>query len=170
VIDVIGKRTLIYTAAALLLTAGLVFTQAPGPGNPGSPAGWLANRLDRVATVLSLTDDQKAQVKTIFDNALGQSKSLFPQMRQNRQAIEQLVKSGTTGAAFDTQLQTLASTQASLASQRTVIYAKALAQVWNLLTPAQQEKAAQLHDLLRPGRGGMMGRGMAGAHTHHGPQ
>jgi Spy/CpxP family protein refolding chaperone len=156
VIGVIGKRTLICTAAALLLTAGLVFTQATSAG----PGAKLADHLNRIAVILNLTDAQKTQVQAIFENALTQSTVLFPQMRQNRQAIEQLVKSGATGAAFDTQLQTLANTQASLTSQTTVIYAKALAQVWNLLTPDQQAKAAQLHDLLRPGMGGMLGHGM----------
>ena len=164
------KRSLTCYAAAALLSAGLVFAQAAQPANPAGPGARFANHLDRIAVILNLTDDQKTQVKAIFDNALTQSKSLFPQMQQNRQAIEQLVKSGTTGAAFDTQLQSLAGTQASLTSQMTVIHAKTMAQVWGLLTPDQQQKAAQLHDLLRPGMGGMGGHGMGGASMHHGPQ
>jgi Spy/CpxP family protein refolding chaperone len=159
VIEVIGKRSL----AAVLLSVGMMFAQAA----PAGPAAKFANHLDRIAVILSLNDDQKTQVKTIFENSLTQAKTLFPQMQQNRQALEQLVKTGPTGAAFDTQLQTLANTQASLTSQLTIIHVKAMSQVWNLLNPDQQQKAAQLLELLGPG---LLGRGMEVAPLHHGPQ
>jgi Spy/CpxP family protein refolding chaperone len=137
-------------------------TGAPntGPGMHGRRAG-MESRLDRLATLLNLTDGQKAQVKSIFQNSFTQAKPLMTQMRDNRQAIEQLVKSGAT-ENFDQQIQNLANTQASLMSQMTVIHAKGMAQVWSLLNPDQRQKADQLHELLRPGMPGMMGGGGAG--------
>jgi len=123
----------------------------------------MERRLDKIATVLDLTDAQKTQVKSIFDGSMTQSKPLFTQMRDNRQAIETLAKGGAS-ANFDQQLQALANTQASLTSQLTVIHAKAMAQVWDLLTPEQRQKAEQLRDLFMMGGPG----GMRGGRGHHG--
>jgi Spy/CpxP family protein refolding chaperone len=125
--------------------------------------------MDRIATLLSLTSDQKTQISGILQNAFTQTQPLFSQMRQNHQAIEQLVKSGTS-ANFDQQIQTLANTQGTLTAQMSVIHAKAMAQAWGLLTPDQQQEAAQLHELLGmgPGMGGGMGGRMQGQGMHHG--
>jgi Spy/CpxP family protein refolding chaperone len=160
---VIQNRGLIRYAAITFAAAGLLLAQGTGtPPGTGRGAG-LANRLDRIATQLSLTPDQKTQVSSIAQNAFSQAQPLVRQMRQNHQAIEQLVKGGTT-ANFDQQLQTLANSQGSLTAQLSVIRAKALAQAWALLTPDQQQKAGQLHDLfgMEPGMGGGMGPRMQG--------
>jgi Spy/CpxP family protein refolding chaperone len=170
---VIRKRNLIRYAATAAAAVGLLLAQdaasQPGPGGPGG--GW-AGRLDRIATVLSLTPDQKTQAGSIFQNSLSQAQPLMTQMRDNHRALEQLVKGGATGN-FDQQLQTLANTQGSLTSQLAVIHGKAMAQVWNLLTPDQRQKADQLHELMMPGGGpGMMGAGprMRGHGMGRGPQ
>jgi Spy/CpxP family protein refolding chaperone len=157
---VIRNRSLIRYAAVALTMTGLLLAQNPGnPPGTGAPGAGnrMANRLDKLAALLNLTPGQKTQVGGILQNSFDQAKPLMGQMRDNRQAIEQLVKSGTT-ENFDQQLQTLANTQASLTSQLTVIHAKAMAQAWNLLTPDQRQKADQLHELMGPGMG-MMGRG-----------
>lgn len=158
----------------MVIAAGLALAQGTGGAGPTKAPGQGAQRhLDRLAVVLGLTDAQKAQVQTIFDSTGAQAKALLPQMKQNRQAIEQLVKSGNT-QDFDQQLQALANTQGSLTSQMAVLHAKAMAQVWNLLTPDQRTKAEQLHELLGPGFGGMgpggMGPGRMGAGAHRGPR
>lgn len=155
-----------YAAIAMTMT-GLLLAQnsgnPPSTGAPGAgPGNWMANRLDKLATLLNLTPDQKTQVSGILQNSFNEAKPLMSQMRGNRQSIEQLVKSGNT-TDFDQQLQALANTQGSLTSQLTVIHAKAMAQVWNLLNPDQRQKADQLHQLMGPGMMGpgmgMMGRG-----------
>jgi Spy/CpxP family protein refolding chaperone len=155
------NHSLFRFAAVAMAAGGLLLAQGTPPAAP-APGARMAHHLDHVAAVLNLTEDQKAQVKTIFQTSFAQAKPLFPQLRDNRQAIEQLVKSGST-ENFDPQLQTLANTQATLTSQMTVIHAKGMAQVWNLLTPDQRTKADQLHQLLQPGFPGMMGGpGMGG--------
>lgn len=150
-----------YAAVAMTMT-GLLLAQTPSnPPSTGTP-NWMANRLDKLATLLNLTPDQKTQIGGILQNSFNEAKPLMTQMRDNRTAIEQLVKSGNT-ANFDQQIQPLANTQASLTSQLTVIHAKAMAQVWNLLNADQRQKADQLHQLMGPGMMGpgmgMMGRG-----------
>ena len=52
-------------ALVLLCGAGVAFAQAPPDHPPGPPNP--AHQLDRLATLLDLTDTQKAQVKTILD-------------------------------------------------------------------------------------------------------
>lgn len=159
------NRSLFRFAAAAMAAGGLLLAQGTTPAAP-APGARMTQHLDHVAAVLNLTEDQKAQVKTIFQSSFDQAKPLFTQLHDNRQAIEQLVKSGTT-ENFDPQLQALANTHATLTSQMTVLYAKAMAQVWNLLTPDQRQKADQLHQLLQPGFPGMMGGpGMHGQHMH----
>jgi Spy/CpxP family protein refolding chaperone len=167
---VIRKRSLIRYAATALAACGLLLAQGsttPTATPAPAPGAGMAGHLDKLAALLNLTDDQKTQVKTIFQTSLDQAKPLFTQMRDNRKAIETLVKSGTT-ENFDQQLQALANTQAGLTSQMTVIYAKGMAQVWNLLTADQRQKADQLHQLLRPGFPGMLGGGpgMRGQRMH----
>jgi len=161
---VIRNCSLIRYAATALAAAGLLLAQGTGTP-PKGPGARLANRLDKLATELNLTPDQKTQVSTIVQNAFSQAKPLFSQMRQNHQAIEQLVKGGTT-ANFDQQLQTLANAQGALTAQMSVIHAKAMAQVWALLTPDQQQKAGQLHGLFGMGPG--MGGRMQGWRMRHG--
>lgn len=166
----IRNHSLIRRAATTLAAAGLLLAQGTGnQHNTGTPGEGLANRLDKIATQLSLTPDQKTQVSSIAQNAFSQAQPLFSQMRQNHQAIEQLVKGGTT-ANFDQQLQVLANTQGSLTAQMSVIHAKAMAQAWNLLTPDQQQKARQLHELfgMGPGMDGGMGARIEGQRMRHG--
>ena len=52
-------------ALVLLCGAGVAFAQAPPDQPPGPPNA--AHQLDRLATLLDLTDTQKAQVKAILD-------------------------------------------------------------------------------------------------------
>jgi Spy/CpxP family protein refolding chaperone len=155
---VLRTRNLIRYAATAAAAVGLLLAQNAGsPPGAGGPGGGWANRLDRIATALNLTPDQKTQVSGILQNSLSQAQPLMTQLRNNHQAVQQLVKGGAA-ENFDQQLQTLANTQGSLVSQLAVIHGKAMAQVWNLLTPDQRQKADQLHELMMPGGGpGMMG-------------
>ncbi len=157
------KRSLFRFAAAAVLSAGLIMAQGPAQGQ--APAGQgqrFQQRFQKIATLLNLTSDQQTQIESILQQSFTSAQPLMQEMRTNRQAIEQLVKSGTAGADFDKQIQPLASTQANVVSQLTVLHAKAFAQVWNLLTPDQRTKAEDLRGLM-PGfgmGGGPRGMGM----------
>jgi Spy/CpxP family protein refolding chaperone len=140
-------------AVAVLLSAGLVFAQqtAPAPGSAVAPPGggaWEVSRAERLAVILGLSADQTTEVRNLLDEEASQLKPLGPQLQESRRAIRQLVVSGTSGTAFETQLQALASTEASIVSQTTVIRAKTMAKLWALLTPEQRQKAAQLPGIL----------------------
>jgi Spy/CpxP family protein refolding chaperone len=84
-------------ALVLLCAAGPAIAQTPAPPPPGQHGG--AHQLERLATLLDLTDDQKAQVKTILDAERAKMKAQFdqaqasgtrPTFEQMRAAHEQL--------------------------------------------------------------------------------
>ena len=66
------RKTAQLLALALLFSAA-VFAQSRGGHGPGGPRG---NRIDFLATVLSLTDAQKTQATAIFEAAETASTSL----------------------------------------------------------------------------------------------
>ncbi len=149
-----------------MVSAGLLLAQGAGT-TPPTPGQRAQNRFNRIADLLNLTADQRTQIQTIMQGTRTQAQALRPQMQGNRQDLMTLIKSGSSGADFDSKLQALANTQGSLMSQMTVIHAKAMAQVWALLTPDQQQKAGDLFGLMHggfgmggPGGPGMMGHGM----------
>jgi Spy/CpxP family protein refolding chaperone len=62
-------------ALVLLCGAGVSLAQTPPDHPPGPPNA--AHQLDRMATLLDLTDTQKAQVKTILDAEHAKMKAQF---------------------------------------------------------------------------------------------
>ena len=84
-------------ALILLCGASVAFAQAPPDHPPGPPNA--AHQLDRLATLLDLTDTQKAQVKTILDAEHAKMKAQFqaaqasgtkPSFEEMRAARQQL--------------------------------------------------------------------------------
>jgi Spy/CpxP family protein refolding chaperone len=84
-------------ALVLLCAAGTAIAQTPTPPPPGQHGG--GHQLERLATLLELTADQKAQVKTILDAERAEMKAQFdqaqasgtrPTFEQMRAAHEQL--------------------------------------------------------------------------------
>jgi len=134
-------------AGAAALAAGMLMAQMATPGAGAPPMQrWLQRKLDRMALVLDFTPQQKAQAQTLLNNGVAQAQPLVQQMRTNRQAIQTLITSGAAPADFFAKIQTLANQQGSLISQLTVIRATGMANLWSILTPAQQQKALQLHE------------------------
>ncbi len=155
-----------YCAAATLVAACFALAQDAPPAQPAPPPAAsptptplaLTGHALRLAVDLGLTAEQGAQVQKMFDDQTRQLQPLYPQLRVTLQAIQRLAEGGATGEAFDTQLQTLAGTQASLVSQISVIRAKTTAKIWALLTPEQRVKASQTPGLLNPEEPGMGAR------------
>ncbi len=69
--------------ALLALAAGVVLAQAPAASTTG-PTG----RLDKLATLLDLTDSQKTQVQTILEGQRAQMQQLRSQMKAQWQAAK----------------------------------------------------------------------------------
>jgi Spy/CpxP family protein refolding chaperone len=144
------------TATAALAT-GMLFAQTPAPQQGMGPHRMGMARtgmLDHLANYLNLTPDQKAQAKTIFQEARQTAQPVRDQLKQNRQALSDAVKTNKGDAAIDS----LASNQGVLMGQLVANRTKAMAKVYALLTPDQRAKADQLKDHFQQRMGHRFGR------------
>src|SRR6476469_5554720 len=93
------KQHLIKFATVAALAAGMAMAQTPAaPPNPATPrAGraWTAHRgaiRQRMMQALNLSDAQKAQAKTTFQQARQNAQPLAQQLKQNRESLAAAVK------------------------------------------------------------------------------
>ena len=137
------------------LAASFGFAQnPPSPPPPPDPAAMAQHQVQVMTTLLSLTSAQQQQALTLFTTAATSEASLHEQDRAAHDAIETAVKSNDAAG-----ISQAAATIGSIAAQRAEIHAKAEAALYQILTPAQQSKLAQLKQL-GPGLG--MGPGPGG--------
>ena len=135
-----------YAAAATVAT-GLAFAQAPAstpkPGEAQAQTGrrgFMRRHMERIAQQLNLTDSQKQQAKTIFQQARQSAQPIRQELKQNREAL-------TTAAKADGEadIQKLSAEQGRLLGQLVGIRTGASAKFYQMLTPEQRAKADQMH-------------------------
>jgi len=146
-------------AVAAVVTTGFVHAQAqdgagappapherrgpggPGPGGPGrfgrggfgSPMAMLRQ--------LDLTDDQRAQVRQVMDSHRDELRAVGERVRAAHRAQNDAVNA----AQFDEQVvRTRAAELAAVQADAAVLQAKVHSEVFAVLTPEQQAKAAEL--------------------------
>jgi Spy/CpxP family protein refolding chaperone len=159
------KNTFTRFAIMAGLASGMLFAQTPAPSNSAQPPAEhrQSNRgqfFDRMATRLSLTEDQKQQTRSIMQAARESSKPVAQQLRQSRQALRDAVKAGKSGAEIDQ----LSANVGNVAGQLATIRAKSFAKTYALLTPEQRTKADEMaHHARGTFRGGHGHRDGAGA-------
>lgn len=90
---------------------------------------------------LDLTDEQKAQMKAIRQTSKDTMKPIREQMKANRQKLQELSANGNFDEA---QVQAIAAQQGALTAQMIVEKEKVKSQIFNLLTPEQKAKAAEM--------------------------
>ncbi len=117
------KSLLIFAAAATLGTGALLAQHRMG-------------RHGHMAAELGLTDAQKAQAKTIFQNSHQAAKPVADQLRQDRQALQAAIRAGKS----DQDLQGLAAAEGADKGKLAGIRASAAAKFRAILTPDQQQK------------------------------
>lgn len=128
-------------ALASILLAESAFGQFGGFGRGGGRGrgpggkGKIGMRGAMVAEFLGLTEAQQADIKKIRTAARGQSQPLRKQLRDNRKALGEAVKSGETA-----NIEALATEHGKLRGQLVAIGAKTRVDVKNVLTPEQQQK------------------------------
>ncbi len=156
------KRILAGLAGVAVLSTGLVFAQgaprrAHGMGGAMGPMmmgpGFGGGRmLGRLAEFLDLTEAQKTQAKQIFDTARTQAQPDMKALRDARQKIADVVRSGAAPAQVETQVQTIVQANTAAVQRLVVLHARSTAEFLNLLTPEQRDKAEKLHRLFGPPR------------------
>jgi Spy/CpxP family protein refolding chaperone len=116
-----------------------------------------ANLRQRIIKNLNLTADQKAQAKTIFQDAKAAAAVVRPDLQTSRQALAVAIKSGDP-TAIQTAAEDVAKSQVKL----TVIRSTAMAKLYAMLTPAQQTQLDQMQAKIQQALQQLHGAGQAG--------
>ena len=123
------------------LAGGMLLAQGPGPRGRGMAMRGHASQ-ELLAGYLGLTDAQKAQAKTIFDNAKTAAQPIRSQMQQARATLSAAIKAGQA-------VDAPAAAVGNLFGQLTAIQAKAREQFRAILTPDQLTKLDQFEARVR---------------------
>jgi periplasmic protein CpxP/Spy len=129
------------TTAVLTLCASMAFAQGGTSEPKHHPHGGFMGGMELPLRQLNLTDDQKAQVKQIFQAEKPTMKPLMQQQHAAHLQMVQLITSGT----FDPAKATAIATQESQAHiQLEVEHAKLASQIYQLLSSDQKAKVADI--------------------------
>ena len=138
------KRQFGLLTALAALATGLVFAQTPSPApSPNRQAGrhqFAHRHRARMARALNLTDAQKAQAKTIFQQARQTAHPVREQLKQNRLALSAAAKAGKS----DADVQRLAGERGQLLAKMTTIRTEAFEKFYGTLNPDQRAKLDQM--------------------------
>jgi Spy/CpxP family protein refolding chaperone len=139
--------------ATFAQTTDAVATTAPGEHNP---AAMIDHRVNMMSTVLTLTSAQQTQVRTILTNEATAESGFRTSMKAAHTNLKTAIQSNDTAS-----IEQISTQIGNITAQSIASHAKAEAAIYQLLTPEQQTKAAQLPELL----GGPGGPGFG-----HGPR
>jgi Spy/CpxP family protein refolding chaperone len=158
------KKVLAATTLIVSLSALAVYAQTTQQETwqPPSAADRVQHHVQFMTTVLSLNSTQQQQATTIFTNAALSQDSVHQSMRTAHENLEAAVKSNNSSS-----IDQIAAQIGALTTQIVASEAKAHAAFYQILTPDQQAKAAQLGghgDKMFFHTGGMMGPGGPGPH------
>ncbi|OOG57100.1 hypothetical protein B0E47_07195 [Rhodanobacter sp. B05] len=140
------KHTLLGLALASALAIGTtVVMAAPGAGGPGSSDhGWHGHRGHGQMMMLhklNLSDAQKASIKQIVSTNREQNKGQRQALRQQRAAFESMTPNQV---GYQAAAASLAQAEGQATQVRVQQMANLRAQIYAVLTPAQQAQAATL--------------------------
>lgn len=141
----LNKFKMLATGLAILLTSGIAISQdtntAPPPPRPGYHRGFDGGPLGFYTRALNLTDAQQSQIKQIIAN---EKPAMHPLMQQEEQFHQQMMQLAT-GANFDeAKAQGIAAQEAQTHTQIEVEHAKIISQAYQVLTPDQKTKFAEM--------------------------
>jgi len=160
--------TTLLAAGALLTAASSVSvasaaddTTTPPPPPPGAhgPHGWHHGGPWHLLSKLNLTADQKAQVKSIMTAARPQMESLHQQVHANMLKLQQTAPTDPNYTSIASQVS---QTHGSLQAQMLTEHAQIRAQVFKVLTPAQQTQLTALEAQMQAHKHGPRGPNAAG--------
>ena len=136
-----------WTAVGVLGAASLCAAQtAPAGGHRHGRGAFLSS-------YLNLTAAQQSQAQAIFQAARQSGQPIRQQLKQTRQSLHAAIQSNSAA-----QIQQLATTEGSEVGQLAAIRGTAMAKVYQILTPDQQQKLQSLQQARqaahhRPGSG-----------------
>ncbi|MDG2536578.1 Spy/CpxP family protein refolding chaperone [Dyella jiangningensis] len=129
-------------ASALALAPFAIAAAAGQDGGPhGGGHGGHGHEFAAEYAKLNLSDAQKANIKQIMQNAFSQTKTQRQNLRQQREAFEQMAPNAS---GYQAAAAALAQAEGAAATTRVQQRAAIRAQVYAVLTPAQQAQLATL--------------------------
>ena len=148
------NKKILIIIAAVILAGGAVFAFAQHRRGEGPKGGGFGHRgMGMAMRELNLTDDQKIQVKAIFDSLRETVKPVLDELKANREKLMQL-----SGQAFDVaQVSEIAKRQGELMSQLIVERERAKSKIFAILTDEQKAKAKEMQDKMKDHLGGFKG-------------
>ena len=158
------KKGLIAFLVMAIVGAGAVFIFAQkGKRENFGGRGFGGRGFERIAEKLNLSDEQKAQVKTILEDSKTRVKPLMESMRESHKQAENL---GTDGTFNEEQVNQIANAQAETSRQIFIEREKTKARIFAVLTPEQRAEAAKMKDRFKERfKGGFKNRGGGKAET-----
>jgi protein CpxP len=151
------KKITIAIIAIAVLALGAIFVAAQksgggeGHGKRGFGHGRGHGGGGMMLRGLDLTDDQKNQVKQIMEASKSKVQPLRESMKANRDKLHQATADGKFDEA---QVQALATEQANISAQLLVERTRTKSQIFQILTPEQRTKAAQMKESFKGGKKG----------------
>jgi protein CpxP len=166
-----GLLAVVATAAVPLLATG---QQGPPPGGgpmgrggpmgPGGPG--MRGPGGPIPPGIELTDDQRQQVRSIMESHRDQMQQAGEKMRTAREGMQALIDADTLDeSAIRAKSVEVAAAEADAA----IMQAKVRAEVFQILTPEQQQKAKEFRES-HQGPGGRGGPGARPRQPGHGHQ
>jgi len=145
------RYRLLIAALAIFLGSAIAKSQTaadapPPPSTHGHEygmeghGGMYGHRMGFFAKALNLTDDQKAQMKTIMQKEHPTMKPLFQQQRQIDQQLRQYVE----GPYDEVKVRALAAQKSQIETELTVAQTRIHSQMYQLLTTDQQSKLKEM--------------------------
>ena len=136
------KSKLSAVTAVLTLCAGMAFAQGAGNGaRMHHPHGNFMGGMELPLHQLNLTDDQKAQVKQIFQ---AEKTTMKPLMQQEHAAHMQMVQLITSGTFEQAKVASIAAQESQTHMQLEIEHAKMASQIYQLLSSEQKAKVADI--------------------------
>jgi protein CpxP len=151
------------TAAGISIATAADEASTAAPSAPG-PHGWHHHHhgFGHLLSKLNLSPEQQASIKTITANAGPQMKSIHQEMRANSLKLSQ---TQPNDANYPNVVAQVTQANGSLHSQMITQREAVRAQIFKVLTPAQQTQLAalkaQMQARMQAGRGAWTGRGAA---------
>jgi Spy/CpxP family protein refolding chaperone len=149
-----GGALLAAVSSLSIAAAADVPTTTAAPGTLG-PQGWHHHGgPGHLLSKLGLSDAQKQQIKGIMTAAHPQMQSLHEQMRANSLKLQQTLPTDPNYSSIASQVS---QTHGSLVAQGMTQRAEVRAQVFKVLTPAQQTQLTALEAQMRASKHGHRG-------------
>jgi periplasmic protein CpxP/Spy len=135
-------RRILTILTTTLLATGIVLAQPPA-----AQPDHRATARQRLVQALNLNAMQKDQARLIFQQARQSAEPLRSQLKQDRQALAAAVKANEKA-----QIDKLSAERGQLLGKLTATRTEAMAKFYQILTPEQRAKAAQLRQEWRQHR------------------